>query len=93
MHVYSKFLLPKLMPPVRKTPLTSSKRGRILQLRKLGWDYCRIAKEIGCAPSTALYTQRWEDQYHTHNDLPYLDRPHTIDNRTEHCVIREIKNN
>lgn len=92
-HVCSMFLSPKPMPPIRKTPLTPSKHGRILQLRKLGWDYHRIAKEIGCAPSTALYTQRQEEKYHTHNDLPRSGCPRAIDNRTECHIIREIKNN
>lgn len=93
MRVRLMFLLSWTMPPVRKTPLTPSKRGRILQLRKLGWDYRSIAKEIGCAPSTALYTQQREDKYHTRNDLPRSGRPRVIDNRTERRVIREIKMN
>lgn len=76
-----------MAPVVEFTP---SKRGRIIQLKELGWTYDEIHDELGVSKSGAWKTVQRDKKHNTRKSLPRSGRPAVISRRTRRLILREI---
>lgn len=81
------------MPPSGTHELSPSKRSAICALYSAGYSYCKIAKKMNIAHSTAHYTVKCDRQFHTRHSLPRSGHPPTLTKRKKCMILREVRKN